>query len=59
MSDPFVRGSRRRHDRADEPEQGKKIPTTNMTQWPFLIVMIPRVIRRTTYKIPTPNHSMR
>jgi hypothetical protein len=39
--------------------RGKKIPMTNKSQWPFLIVMIPSVINRTTYKIPRPKYSMR
>jgi hypothetical protein len=33
---------------------GKKIPMMNITQWPFRIVKIPRVINRTTYKTPSP-----
>ena len=33
---------------------GRKMPRTNMTQWPFLIVMTPRVIARMRYRMPKP-----
>src|SRR3954447_16996063 len=39
-------------------KSGMKIPTTNMTQWPFRIVMIPSVTSRTKYKIPPMTNSM-
>jgi hypothetical protein len=29
----------------------------NMTQWPFLMERMPRVKRRTRYRIPKPNHA--
>jgi hypothetical protein len=33
---------------------GRKKPMMNMTQWPFLIVMIPSVINRTRYRMMPP-----
>jgi hypothetical protein len=34
--------------------KGRKMPMMNMTQWPFLIDMTPRVIMRIKYKRPKP-----
>jgi hypothetical protein len=34
--------------------KGRKMPMMNMTQWPFLIVMTPRVINRTRYRMMPP-----
>ena len=33
---------------------GRKMPRTNMTQWPLLMVMTPRVIARMRYRMPKP-----
>ena len=33
---------------------GRKMPRMNMTQWPLLIVMTPRVIARMSHRMPKP-----